>query len=100
MPLLLSLILCSTTVSLDQLSKRFEKREEAKEEGEEAKETGTAEDLDRFSRRTVKVTKEHNEECRRLLGLMGIPFVVVRLYRIVSIVLFFMTSLFVGPFRS
>lgn len=34
--------------------------------------------MDRFSRRTVKVTKEHNEECRRLLGLMGIPFVIVR----------------------
>ncbi|OJT09891.1 Flap endonuclease 1-A [Trametes pubescens] len=58
------------------LSKRFEKREEAKEDNEEAKETGTAEDMDRFSRRTVKVTREHNEECRRLLGLMGIPFVV------------------------
>lgn len=61
-----------------QLSKRFERREEAKEEGEEAKETGTAEDMDRFSRRTVKVTREHNEECRRLLKLMGIPVVVVR----------------------
>ena len=34
--------------------------------------------MDRFSRRTVKVTREHNEECRKLLGLMGIPFVVVR----------------------
>lgn len=33
--------------------------------------------MDRFSRRTVKVTKEHNEECRRLLRLMGIPVVVV-----------------------
>jgi flap endonuclease-1 len=32
--------------------------------------------MDKFSRRTVKVTREHNEECRRLLGLMGIPFVV------------------------
>lgn len=40
--------------------------------------TGTAEDVDRFSRRTVKVTKEHNEECRKLLRLMGIPVVVVR----------------------
>jgi len=58
------------------LSKRLAGREKAKEEGEEAKETGTAEDVDRFSRRTVKVTREHNEECRRLLGLMGIPFVV------------------------
>ncbi len=31
--------------------------------------------MDKFSRRTVKVTKEHNEECRRLLKLMGIPYV-------------------------
>ncbi|KAF8886202.1 PIN domain-like protein [Infundibulicybe gibba] len=58
------------------LSKRFEKRQEAKEEGEEAKETGTVEEMDKFSRRTVKVTREHNEECRRLLQLMGIPVVV------------------------
>lgn len=58
------------------LAKRFERREEAKEEGEEAKETGTAEDVDRFSRRTVKVTREHNEECRKLLRLMGIPVVI------------------------
>lgn len=40
---------------------------------------GTAEDVDRFSRRTVRVTREHNEECRKLLKLMGIPVVVVRL---------------------
>lgn len=58
------------------LSKRFERREEAKEEGEEAKEIGTAEDIDRFSKRTVKVTSQHNEECRKLLTLMGIPVVV------------------------
>ncbi|KIP03856.1 hypothetical protein PHLGIDRAFT_129893 [Phlebiopsis gigantea 11061_1 CR5-6] len=58
------------------LSKRFERREEAKDEQEEAKETGTTEDVDRFSRRQVKVTREHNEECRKLLGLMGIPYVV------------------------
>ncbi|THH29118.1 hypothetical protein EUX98_g5065 [Antrodiella citrinella] len=58
------------------LKNRYEKREEAKEEGEEAKETGTAEDIERLTRRTVKVTREHNEECRRLLTLMGIPFVV------------------------
>jgi len=78
-----------------QLAKRFERREEAKADGEEAKETGrlphschspgtqficstgTTEDVERFSRRTVKVTREHNEECRRLLKLMGIPVIVV-----------------------
>jgi len=32
--------------------------------------------MDKFSRRTVKVTREHNEECRKLLGLMGIPVIV------------------------
>ncbi|MBW0466196.1 hypothetical protein O181_005911 [Austropuccinia psidii MF-1] len=58
------------------LAKRLERREEAKEAGEEAKETGTVEELDKLSRRTVKVTKEHNEECRRLLTLMGIPWVI------------------------
>lgn len=61
------------------MSKRFARREEAKEDGEEAKEIGTAEQVDKFSRRTVKVTREHNEECRRLLKLMGIPVIVVRL---------------------
>ena len=35
--------------------------------------------MDKASRRTVKVTREHNEECRRLLKLMGIPYVDVRL---------------------
>jgi hypothetical protein len=35
--------------------------------------------MDKLSRRTVKVTRQHNEECRRLLGLMGIPVIIVRL---------------------
>ncbi|CAE6518350.1 unnamed protein product [Rhizoctonia solani] len=58
------------------LSKRFEGRQKAKEDGEEAKEVGTAEEVDKFARRTVRVTREHNEECRRLLKLMGIPCIV------------------------
>jgi len=41
---------------------------------------GTIEEVDKFSRRQVRVTKEHNEECRKLLGLMGIPVVVVHLH--------------------
>ncbi|KAH0831888.1 PIN domain-like protein [Lanmaoa asiatica] len=58
------------------LAKRFERREEAKADGEEAKETGTAEEVDKFTRRTVRVTREHNEECQKLLRLMGIPVVI------------------------
>ena len=59
-----------------ELAKRFARKTEANEAHEEAKETGTAEDVEKFSRRTVRVTREHNEECQRLLRCMGIPFIV------------------------
>ncbi|TDZ13918.1 Flap endonuclease 1 [Colletotrichum sidae] len=59
-----------------ELAKRFQRKQEANENLEEAKETGTAEDVEKFSRRTVRVTREHNAECQRLLKLMGIPFIV------------------------
>ena len=36
---------------------------------------GDEEAFDKFARRTVKVTREHNDECKRLLKLMGIPYV-------------------------
>ena len=36
---------------------------------------GNDEAFDKFVRRTVKVTREHNEDCKRLLKLMGVPFV-------------------------
>ena len=58
-----------------ELAKRFARKREATEAAEEAKEVGTAEDVEKFSRRTVKVTKEHNEECKRLLKYMGIPYI-------------------------
>ncbi|WWC87096.1 flap endonuclease 1 [Kwoniella dendrophila CBS 6074] len=57
------------------LAKRFARREEAKEGEEEARETGTAEDIDKLARRQVRVTREHNDECKKLLSLMGIPVV-------------------------
>jgi flap endonuclease-1 len=59
-----------------ELAKRFQRKSEAQESHEEAKETGTAEDVEKFSRRTVKVTREHNEEARRLLKLMGVPYII------------------------
>ena len=37
--------------------------------------TGDAENIEKFNRRLVKVTKQHNEECKQLLKLMGIPYV-------------------------
>ncbi|KAI1769828.1 DNA-repair protein rad2 [Hypoxylon cercidicola] len=59
-----------------ELAKRFQRKAEAKEGLEEAKETGTAEDVEKFSRRTVRVTREHNAECQQLLKLMGIPYII------------------------
>ncbi|KIW92235.1 flap endonuclease 1 [Cladophialophora bantiana CBS 173.52] len=59
-----------------ELAKRFARKSEASDQHEEAKETGTAEEVEKFSRRTVRVTREHNEECRRLLKLMGIPYII------------------------
>jgi len=59
-----------------ELAKRFQRKSEAQSAEQEAKETGTAEDVEKFSRRTVRVTREHNQEAQRLLTLMGIPYIV------------------------
>jgi 5'-3' exonuclease len=58
-----------------ELAKRVARKAEAHEAHEEAKETGTAEDVEKFSRRTVRVTREHNAECKKLLKLMGVPYI-------------------------
>jgi len=59
-----------------ELAKRFQRKATATEGLEEAKETGTAEDVEKFSRRTVRVTREHNAECQKLLKLMGVPYII------------------------
>lgn len=58
-----------------ELEKRLKRREEAEKMAEEMKETGTVEELQKFERRTVRVTRQQNEEVKVLLKLMGIPFV-------------------------
>lgn len=58
-----------------ELEKRLKRREEAEKMAEEMKETGTIEELQKFERRTVRVTRQQNEEVKELLKLMGIPFV-------------------------
>eukprot|EP01135_Chromosphaera_perkinsii_P007198 Nk52_evm6s745 gene=Nk52_evmTU6s745 len=58
-----------------ELAKRKEKREEAESNLKAAEEAGDQENIDKFSRRLVKVTPQHNEECQKLLKLMGIPYV-------------------------
>lgn len=36
---------------------------------------GDAELVDKFTRRLVKVTKQHSQECKDLLKLMGVPYI-------------------------
>ncbi|KAJ8681330.1 hypothetical protein QAD02_017117 [Eretmocerus hayati] len=63
------------TLKGGELAKRAERREEAQKQLQAAEEAGNAEDVDKFNRRLVKVTKQHAEEAKQLLTLMGIPYV-------------------------
>ena len=58
-----------------ELAKRIAKRAKAETELAAAKESGDQDDIDKFSRRLVKVTRQHNEDCKELLRLMGVPYV-------------------------
>lgn len=40
--------------------------------------TGEQENIDKFTKRLVKVTKQHNDDCKKLLTLMGVPYIEVR----------------------
>lgn len=58
-----------------ELAKRQERRQEAQKSLEKAEEDGDVENIDKFSKRLVKVTRQHNDDCKHLLKLMGIPYV-------------------------
>mmetsp|Transcript_8460 Transcript_8460/g.25346 ORF Transcript_8460/g.25346 Transcript_8460/m.25346 type:complete len:388 (+) Transcript_8460:369-1532(+) len=59
----------------EELARRLERRGEATDELADAKETKTAEEIEKYSKRTVRVTRQHNDECKRLLTLMGVPII-------------------------
>lgn len=42
---------------------------------DKAKELGDLAMVDKMSRRNVKVTTKHNDDCKRLLSLMGVPWI-------------------------
>lgn len=58
-----------------ELGKRAERREEAQKSLEKATEAGDVGEMDKFNRRLVRVTKQHNEEAKELLRLMGVPYI-------------------------
>lgn len=57
------------------MTKRTERREEAQKALDKATEAGDQAEVDKFNRRLVKVTKEHNNEAKQLLALMGVPYI-------------------------
>jgi len=58
-----------------ELDARREKAAEAQTQLEEAKKTGTEEEVEKLQKRTVRVSKQENMDCKRLLRLMGMPVV-------------------------
>lgn len=58
-----------------ELAKRGGKRQDATDGLVAAKDAGNEEDIMKFSKRIVKVTRQHNEDCMKLLKLMGVPYV-------------------------
>eukprot|EP00730_Choanoeca_flexa_P003692 TRINITY_DN11476_c1_g2_i4.p1 TRINITY_DN11476_c1_g2~~TRINITY_DN11476_c1_g2_i4.p1 ORF type:complete len:380 (+),score=113.70 TRINITY_DN11476_c1_g2_i4:44-1183(+) len=64
------------TMKGGELLKRGAKRKEAQASLEAATEEGNAEQMEKFSRRLVKVTPEHNRQCQELLTYMGVPYII------------------------
>lgn len=62
-------------LKLDEISKRQEKAKEAVKEYEKALEEENQELIEKYDKRKTRVTKKHNDDCKKLLYLMGVPFV-------------------------
>ncbi|TDG41537.1 hypothetical protein AWZ03_012043 [Drosophila navojoa] len=58
-----------------ELAKRAERREEAEKALKVATDAGDEAEIEKFNRRLVRVTKEHSNEAKELLKLMGVPYV-------------------------
>lgn len=63
------------TMKNGELAKRLERRKEAAEKLELAEEEGNVEEANKMSKRTVKITSVHSDECKKLFELMGVPYI-------------------------
>ena len=59
-----------------ELLKRRQKREKAQVELKKATEEGNVEEQDKQSKRLVRAGHKENQDCQRLLELMGVPVIV------------------------
>ncbi|KAG1050476.1 hypothetical protein G6F43_007255 [Rhizopus delemar] len=62
----------SPSLKSEQLAKRKALKEMAQIKAAEMKSLGK--EVTKYSKRTIKITREHTEECKRLLTAMGIPY--------------------------
>jgi len=62
-------------MKLEELAQRWAKREEAEAHLKEAVEAGDQDQILKATKMSTKVTKEHNEQVKKLLQLMGLPIV-------------------------
>ena len=63
------------TLKGGELAKRKAMKEKAIADLAAATEAGNEEDIERFSKRTVRMTPEYVEDCKKLLRLMGMPVI-------------------------
>lgn len=59
-----------------ELAKRREKRKKAEEELKKAVDEENVEEMDKHSKRLARAGRKENEDCKRLLQLMGVPVIV------------------------
>lgn len=58
-----------------ELAKRLARRAKAESDLAIAKAAEEVDDINKYSSRLVKVTRQHNEDCKELLRLMGVPVI-------------------------
>ncbi|CAG2112559.1 unnamed protein product, partial [Medioppia subpectinata] len=58
-----------------ELTKRADRRKEAENRLAEAVEEQDLENISKFNKRVVRVTRQHNDDCKKLLQLMGLPVI-------------------------
>lgn len=61
------------TMKGGELAKRHARAEQATADLAKAMEEGKQEDITKFTKRTVRATKQQSLDCKRLLALMGVP---------------------------
>lgn len=63
------------TMKGGELAKRHVRAAEATAGLDKAREAGNQEDIEKFSKRTVRATQQQSLDCKRLLQLMGVPVI-------------------------